>query len=112
MSETNPPPYHSPQTDQPTKLTENTTTDATGGVIPYKNVPALIGYYLAVFSLIPVLGLLLGPAAIVLGIIGFRNYLRERKKRGHIHAWVAIILGALATVGNILLIILPFLLKS
>ena len=27
--------------------------DATGGVIPYKNVPALVAYYLGVFSLIP-----------------------------------------------------------
>src|SRR5262245_25106840 len=35
------------------------------GIIPYKNPPALIGYYLGVFSLIPCVGFLLGIAAIV-----------------------------------------------
>ena len=79
-------------------------TDATGGVIPYKNPPSLIGYYLGVFSLIPVLGLLLGPAAIILGIIGFRAYLKERRKRGQVHAWVAIILGTLALIGNLAIV--------
>ena len=29
--------------------------DATRGVIPYKNVPALIGYYCGVFAIIPCL---------------------------------------------------------
>ena len=43
------------------------------GLIPYKNPPALIGYYISIFSCFPILGLLLGPAAIVLGIIGIRR---------------------------------------
>ncbi len=77
------------------------TPDATGGVIPYKNVPALVGYYLGVFSLIPLAGAILGPAALITGIIGFRAYLREPKKRGQVHAWVAIILGFLSTCAHI-----------
>jgi len=77
------------------------TSDATGGVIPYKNLQALIGYYLGVFSLIPILGLLLGPAALILGILGFRAYLKEPRKRGQIHAWVAMILGTLVLIGHL-----------
>src|SRR6056297_2691301 len=53
------------------------TPDATGGVIPYKNPAALIGYYLGIFGLFPTLGLPLAVAAVVLGIIGLR-----RRKRG------------------------------
>jgi hypothetical protein len=71
-----------------------------GGVstlIPYKNPPALIGYYTSIASLIPGLGLLLGPVAIVLGIVGFRAYRREPNLKGAAHAWVAIILGALTS---------------
>lgn len=85
---------------------QHPTTDATGGVIPYKNVPALIGYYLAVFSLIPILALLLGPAAFILGIVGFRAYLKEPKKRGQFHAWVAIILGFITTCANLAFILI------
>ena len=46
-----------------------------GGVnvlIPYKNPKALIAYYLAIFSLIPCLGLLLGIAAFILGLLGLK----------------------------------------
>jgi hypothetical protein len=68
------------------------------GLIPYRNPPALTGYYISVASLIPGLGLLLGPAAIVLGVIGFRAYRREPQKKGQVHAWVAIILGSLTTL--------------
>jgi len=38
------------------------TGDATGGVIPYKNPPALIAYYCGIFSLLPILGLVFGIA--------------------------------------------------
>lgn len=106
MTQQTPPPispYTPPGTEAP-----QAPSDATGGIIPYKNAPALVGYYLGVFSLIPVLGLLLGPAAFILGIIGFRAYKKEPRKRGHIHAWVAIILGLLTTFANAGLIILPF----
>ena len=45
--------------------------DATGGVIPYKNGPALAAYYLGIFSLIPCGGLLLAiPALYGLALSG------------------------------------------
>jgi hypothetical protein len=88
----------------PTAVADSSTTtaasggDATGGIIPYKNLPALLGYYCGVFSLIPLLGLPLGIAAIPLGITGLRKQRRQPVVRGRVHAWVAVILGSLSTV--------------
>jgi hypothetical protein len=69
------------------------------GLIPYRNAPALVGYYVSVASLIPFVGMLLGPVAIVLGVVGFRAYRREPHRKGAAHSWVAIILGSITTVG-------------
>lgn len=79
-------------------------TDATGGLIPYKNMPALAGYYVAVFSLIPCASLLLGPLAVVLGVVGLRRAREQPIARGRVHAWVAIVLGALTLAGNVVAI--------
>ena len=76
------------------------------GVIPYRNPQALIGYYLGVFSLVPFFGLVLGPAAVILGAIGFRKGQRQPTSRGKVHAWVAIILGAITSIGNLGVLIL------
>ena len=74
-----------------------------GVMIPYKNPPALIGYYLAVASLSPGLGILLGPVAVGLGIAGLRKRLKNPEVHGIAHAWIAIILGTICSVGYILL---------
>ncbi len=68
------------------------------GVIPYRNPAALIGYYLVVFSLIPIFGILLGIPAFVLGIVGLRKRLKNPRLKGLAHAWIAIIGGALTTL--------------
>lgn len=67
-------------------------------LIPTGNPPALTGYYLAVFSLIPCFGLLLAIPAVVLGVIGWRKVKAHPEAKGAAHAWVAIILGALTTL--------------
>ena len=67
--------------------------DATGGVIPYKNVPALMAYYCGVFSIIPFFPI--GVAAFVLGIIGLKRRKRKPVIRGAAHAWIGIIIGGL-----------------
>jgi hypothetical protein len=69
------------------------------GMIPYKNPPALIGYYFGIFSLIPFLGALLGIVAIVLGVAGLIKRKNNPKVRGAVHAWVAIVLGAISVLG-------------
>lgn len=67
--------------------------DVTGGVIPYKNPPALIAYYLSLFSIIPFLGILLGIVAFILGIIGLIKKKEKPIIKGGVHAWIGIILG-------------------
>jgi len=68
-------------------------SDSYSGIIPYKNPAALTGYYLGLFSCLPVLGVILGPAAIVLGVRGLRRQSREPALKGSAHAWIAIICG-------------------
>ena len=68
-------------------------SDATGGVIPYKNPPALIAYYCGLFSLaacipIPFLFLPLPIAALWLGIKGLKKANAEPHARGRVHAWI------------------------
>ena len=62
-------------------------------VIPYKNPKALLAYYFAVFALIPCVGLFLGYAALVLGILGLKYAKVHPEARGKVHAWIGIILG-------------------
>ena len=63
--------------------------DAAATIIPYRNMPALVGYYLGVFSLtacIPILGIVgigMGIAAVVLGFKGLRNVERQPCGQGH-----------------------------
>ena len=64
--------------------------DATGGVIPYKNPKALIAYYLGIFSGFPIIGIPLGIAAFVLGIMGLRDRKRNPVIKGSVHAGIGI----------------------
>lgn len=70
-------------------------------LIPYRNMPALVGYYLAVFALIPCLGLVLGAAAFFLGLQGLKRAHEAPQVRGRTHAWVAVILGGVCALGNL-----------
>lgn len=81
-----------------------------GGLIPFKNSAALTSYYLAVFSLIPCLGLFLGIAAFVLGLRGLKFSKEHPEAKGSAHAWTGIILGGLCGFGNLLALILVVLL--
>jgi hypothetical protein len=75
--------------------------DPTGGLIPYRNVPALVAYYLGVFSLIPCVGLGLGIAAVVLGALGLSKAARQPQAKGKVHAWVGIILGSIVAAVHV-----------
>ena len=82
--------------------------DATGGIIPYKNPKALIAYYLGIFSGLPLIGLPLGIAAFVLGIMGLRDRNRNPVIKGSIHAGIGIGCGLLFTLvwGALILLML------
>ena len=92
--------------------------DTSGGeevvstIIPYKNPKALIGYYLAVFSLIPAAGLVLGPAAVILGALGLRDRRRQPAMHGLGHAIFALVFGGLTTLGHLAAIVLIILAVS
>ena len=85
--------------------------DATGGVIPYKNLPALIGYYLGYLGLLPVIGIPFAIAAIILGIIGLKKHRQNPVVKGTAHAIFAIvagILGLLCGVGLLAIMLTGF----
>lgn len=70
-------------------------------LIPYRNSTALAAYYIGVFSLIPILGLLLGPLALTCGVFGLKAAAKDSSARGRVHAWVGIVLGTFVTLGHI-----------
>jgi len=68
-------------------------------IIPYKNMRALVAYYMAVFSLIPFVGIVLGLGAFVLGILGLRFRRQNPTAGGGVHAWIGVIVGGLFGFG-------------
>jgi hypothetical protein len=82
------------------EIRRDPTEEAVSTIIPCKNARALIAYYLGVFSLIPCAGLLLGPAAFILGILGLRYVKAHPSAKGTGHAIAGIVLGSLTTLGN------------
>lgn len=85
--------------------------DATGGVIPYKNPPALIAYYCGIFSLLACIPFFfpLPIVALVLGIKGLKKAKAEPHVKGQVHAWIGVVCGAIfgligivMTVGTII----------
>ncbi len=72
--------------------------DSTGGVIPYKNPSALASYYIGLFSLLPILSFVMGPAAIFLGVKGLQYAKQFPIVKGQVHAWIGILCGALWTL--------------
>ena len=74
-------------------------------LIPVRNMPALVAYYLGIFSLMPCLGLLLCIPACVLGIIGLVKASRHPEVKGKVHAWIGVF-APLYAVGTIALLFL------
>jgi hypothetical protein len=74
---------------------------ALSGLIPYNNGAALGGYYCGIFAIIPCLGAVLGPIAVVLGIMGLKNVAREPQRKGKVHAWIGVIAGGLFGLANL-----------
>lgn len=77
-----------------------------GAIIPYKNGPALASYYLGIFSIVPCVGLLLGIAAVILGVIGLRRAKDHPEARGKAHAWTGIITGGIFGLFNLAIVVL------
>jgi len=73
-------------------------------LIPAKNGSALASYYLGLFSLFPVFGLVLAIAAVILGWQGLKNYHKNPAVRGRTHAWVGLICGVVFGLFNLLIV--------
>jgi hypothetical protein len=71
--------------------------------IPYKNLRALIGYYCAIFGLVPIAGLVLGPVALLFGIAGVNYAQAHPEDRGLYHALFAVILGTAEFTAHLVL---------
>lgn len=73
--------------------------DAVSTLIPYKNSNALASYYLGIFGIafgcIPVLGLIMPIAAIVMGRMGLKYRKEHPEAHGTAHAWVGIVCGSI-----------------
>lgn len=71
-----------------------------GRLIPTSNLSALSGYYFAIFSLIPIVGIILGPLALIFGLLGMCRALQQPQARGLGHAVFSIATGILVTILN------------
>jgi len=78
---------------------------AFSGMIPTKNPKALIGYYLAVFSLFPLFGLFLGIGAVAMGSQGLKAFRENPQIKGKTHAWFAMLVGGFLALCNLAVII-------
>ena len=83
-----PPPLSGPAPQSPSSA-----ADTVSSIIPYRNVPALVAYYLAVFSILPCIGALLGLIALILGVKGLRVARENPDAKGRVHAWIGIVVG-------------------
>ena len=80
-------------------------SDAISTIIPYRNAAALTAYYLAVFSVIPCVGAILGIAAFLLGLKGLRYARQHPEAKGKVHAWIGIVAGGIFGLGYSVLVI-------
>lgn len=88
------------------------TDSGISSLIPYRNAQALWAYYLAIFSLIPCVGIPLGIAALMLGIRGLQFAGRNPEAKGHVHAWIGIVLGTICALVYTVLLIALFLIPK
>jgi hypothetical protein len=66
---------------------------------------AIAAGYLALFSILPLIGLLPGVAAIICGVVALRSIRENPELSGKGRAWFGIIMGALTTVATILFVV-------
>jgi hypothetical protein len=85
----------------PSRRRKNDRSEIPVSFLPEGNPNARRAYLCALAGLIPGLGLLLGPPAVVFGVVGRRAALRDELRRGLGHAYVSRLLGAVEFVCNV-----------
>src|SRR5262245_13581981 len=80
---------------------DNENEDVTfGDITPWSNPAAVYGYRCAVVGLTPVVGLVTGPIAVVLGVMGIRKHWIDPANRGYAQSRAAVFLGLVEFVCN------------
>jgi len=92
-----PPGQGQPYVQEPTGLS---------AMIPDKNTPALISYYLGLFAIMPCFGLAFGPIAFVKGRQALADEKANPQIKGGTHAKVGIGCGAIGFIFNLLIVAL------
>jgi hypothetical protein len=77
-------------------------------LVPYKNPRALLAYYCGVFSLVPVFGLVLALAALILGVLGYRYGRVHPTAKGTGHAVAGIVFALMGLALNAVLFALAW----
>jgi hypothetical protein len=95
MSDDPKPPAVPPNMPPPQRPKAGAGDEAVATIIPYRNPMALAAYYMGIFSIIPFLGIFLGAAAFVCGILGLRHAARNKGAHGRAHAAIGIGCGGL-----------------
>ena len=88
-----PPPRRKPRPDK---------SELPVSFLPEGNRPAKYAYVAALVGLVPGVGLVCGPVALVLGQVGRRRARADEQKRGVGHAALSVMLGGLEAVCNAL----------
>src|SRR5262249_19946383 len=78
---------------------------ALASLIPARNPRGLTAYCFGIFSLIPGIGLVLGPLALLFGVLGIRYAVNYPKAKGMGHSVAGTLLGILTTIANIVLLV-------
>lgn len=78
--------------------------NATGGVIQYKNEPAIVACCLGIVSIFPCFPL--GIAAVVYGIAGLKKRKENPALKGSVHAWIGILVGGFFGLNYLLMLVL------
>ncbi len=86
--------------------------DTTSIILSPPNLYAFHSFNLSLAAIIPVVGLLLGPAAIVLGFLGLAHFTKHPESKGRKHAIKGIVIGSLALVANVLLLAILFIYRN
>ena len=85
---------------QPVRRRKHDRSELPHSFLPDGNPAARRGYLFALFGLIPGLGIVCGPLAVILGFIGRRTARRDEQERGKGHAYASRVLGVLEIVCN------------
>jgi ribosomal protein L40E len=75
-------------------------------IIPYKNPKALLSYYFGIFSLVCVIGMILAPVGLVLGIMGIRYRNAHPEAKGTAHAVVGITLSSISLLAHLAVVVI------